>query len=95
MIRPSDLGIGVLGKLERAVYKLHSLYTLLSESFIVQSLKRVREIGMGQEVCIASDYSSQATGIKNYFAPSNFMTRSFSLSKLSTNVSSFVSILMN
>jgi len=49
MIRPADLGMGVLSKLERAVYKLHSLYTLFTETLIVQSLKRVREIGMGQE----------------------------------------------
>lgn len=49
VVGPSDLGVGVGGELQRAVYKLHGFKPLLAQTLVVQHLKRLVERRVGQE----------------------------------------------
>jgi hypothetical protein len=59
MVHPTDLGIGVLKKLVGAVNQLHSLYTLLTKTAVVEGFDGCDEIRIGKEGLHVLDYTTR------------------------------------
>ena len=59
VIHPTDLGTGVSSQLVGAVDQLHSLYTLLAKTAVVESFDGCDEIRIGEERLHVLDYTTR------------------------------------
>ena len=61
VIHPTDLGTGVSSQLVGAVNQLHSFYTLLAKTAVVESFDGCDEIRIGEERLHVLDYTTGCT----------------------------------